>query len=689
MDLSKIRNIGIMAHIDAGKTTTTERILYYTGKVHKLGEVHEGNATMDWMEQEQERGITITSASTKFEWKNHIVNLIDTPGHVDFTVEVERSLRVLDGAVALFCAVGGVEPQSETVWRQADKYNVPRIGFVNKMDRTGADFYNVLDMIRERLKANPVAVQIPVGQGEIFSGVIDLIRKKARMYKQDDGLVFEEVDIPVDMIELVDEYREKLLEAVSDYDDELMEMFLEGEEISEKKIKEAIRKATADLKIVPIFCGSAFKNKGVQSLLDGVLEYLPSPLLRKSYPGINPNTKEEESRTPDVNDKFSAYAFKIMTDPYIGKLIYARIYSGKLEAGKAILNATNGKKERIGRVVQMYSNKREDKDSCYAGDIVALIGLKNTKTGDTLSDISAPIVYEDMEFPEPVVHIAIEPKSKADTEKLSVALSKLSDEDPTFQIRNNEETGQTVISGMGELHLDILIDRMRREFNVSANVGAPQVAYKESLKKEISQNYKYQKQSGGKGQYAHVVMDIKPGEKNKGLVFNNKITGGAIPKEYIPAVEKGIEEAMTSGPTAGYPIMDVEVDLVDGTFHQVDSSEMAFRICASIAAKEAFAKAKTNLEEPVMSVEINTPEMYVGGITGDLSSRRGRIDGLELKEGFQIIKGSVPLSEMFGYTDRLRSISSGRASYSMEFSDNRKVPEAVVEKILKGMGISS
>ncbi|MBN1970308.1 MAG: elongation factor G [Candidatus Delongbacteria bacterium] len=687
MSLDKTRNIGIMAHIDAGKTTTTERILFYTGKLHRMGEVHEGTATMDWMEQEQERGITITSASTRFDWKGYSVNLIDTPGHVDFTVEVERSLRVLDGAIALFCAVGGVEPQSETVWRQANKYKVPRVAFVNKMDRTGADFYNVLKMIRERLKATPVPVQIPVGVGEMFSGIIDLIRMKARMYNQDDGLIFEEIDIPVDMMEKVKEYREIMLESISDYDDELMELFIEGEEISVEKIKSAIRKATIDMKILPVFCGSSFKNKGVQSLLDGVLDYLPSPCDAPAQKGYDPDTKDEIERANSIDEKFSAYAFKIMTDPYIGKLIYLRVYSGRAEAGKAVLNATSGKRERIGRIVQMFSNKREDKDFCEAGDIIAVIGLKNTRTGDTLCDMDHPVVFENMEFPEPVVHIAVEPKSKADMDKLSLALSKLSDEDPTFRVSYNDETGQTIISGMGELHLDIIIDRMKREFGVLANVGAPQVAYKEAMKSEIYEDYKYAKQSGGKGQFAHVRMNVRPGEKNKGLVFINKIVGGAIPKEYIPAVADGAKEAITSGPTAGFPILDLEVELVDGNFHPVDSSEMAFRICSSIAVKEALVKAKTDLLEPVMMVEVNTPEMYVGGITGDLASRRGRIEGLELKEGYQIIRALVPLSEMFGYTDRLRSISSGRASYSMQFKENSVVPKDVLTKILKGMGI--
>ena len=685
MDLKKLRNIGIMAHIDAGKTTTTERILYYTGKLHKIGEVHDGNATMDWMAQEQERGITITSAATKCSWKDHQLNIIDTPGHVDFTVEVERSLRVLDGAIALFCAVGGVEPQSETVWRQADKYKVPRLAFVNKMDRAGANYYNVLGMIRERLGANPVALQLPIGAGEMFNGVIDLIRLKARMYKHDDGLIFDEIDIPADLLEITHEYREKLLEAISDYDEELMEMFLDEQEIPVEKLKGAIRKATIDNEILPVFCGSAFKNKGVQGLLDGVLDYLPSPLDQaEGYKGSDPSDPEIAIvRKPSVDEPFSAYAFKVATDPYVGKLIFLRVYSGILKAGGALVNSNNGKKERVGRILQMMANKREELEACSAGDIVAVVGLKNTRTGETLSDKKDQIIYDVMEFPEPVVHIAIEPKSKADNDKLSIALVKLGEEDPTFMKRTDEETGQTIISGMGELHLDILIDRMKREFNVEASVGAPQVAYKEMMKKETYVDFKYQKQSGGKGQFAHVKMNVKPGESNKGLVFNNKIVGGKIPKEYIPAVEAGIKEAMSSGPTAGYPVLDIEVELVDGAFHAVDSSEMAFKICGSMAYKQAISKTGSFLLEPSMKIEINTPITYVGGITGDLSSRRGRVLNLEIKNDFQIINGQVPLAEMFGYTNRLRNLSQGRASASLEFAKFEKAPQAVVDKLLK------
>ena len=686
MELNTLRNIGIMAHIDAGKTTTTERILYYTGKLHKIGEVHEGTATMDWMEQEQERGITITSAATKCEWKDHVINIIDTPGHVDFTVEVERSLRVLDGAIALFCAVGGVEPQSETVWRQADKYEVPRIAFVNKMDRVGADFYNVLDMISERLGANPIAVQIPVGAGEMFSGVIDLIRMKARMYKKDDGLIFEEIDIPEDLMGTTNKYREIMLESISDYDDELMEMFLEGHDISEVKVKSAIRKATLDLQIVPVFCGSAFKNKGVQGLLDGVIDYLPSPIDTEQYQGLDNKGENYVYRKPSPSESFSAYAFKVMTDPYVGKLIFMRVYSGKAKVGDSIYNTTTDKKERFGRILQMMSNKREDKKLCQAGDIVAVVGLKNTRTGDTLCDSNHRIRFEVLSFPEPVVHIAIEPKTKLDSDKLTDSLIKLAEEDPTFITTYNEETGQTIISGMGELHLEIIIDRLKREFMVEANVGTPQVAYREKLKKEVSIDYKHSKQSGGKGQYAHVKIRVFPGESNKGLVFNNKIVGGKIPKEYISSIEKGIKEAMVSGPIAGYPIMDSEIELYDGSYHAVDSSEMAFKTCGSLAYKEATRKSGTVLMEPVMKVEIHTPIAYVGAITGNLSSRRGKVEGLEIKNDFQIIRAVVPLSEMFGYTSRLRNLSQGRATSSMEFKEFVVVPEAEMKNIMKKFG---
>ncbi|MFA6652921.1 MAG: elongation factor G [Candidatus Delongbacteria bacterium] len=686
MTLDKLRNIGIMAHIDAGKTTTTERILFYTGKVHKVGEVHEGTAVMDWMPQEQERGITITSAATTCEWKDHSINIIDTPGHVDFTVEVERSLRVLDGAIGLFCGVGGVEPQSETVWRQADHYKVPRIAFVNKMDRVGADYYNVLDMIVERLGAHPIAVQIPVGTGEMFAGVIDLIRLKARMYRQDDGLIFEEIDVPEDLKDLSMRYRETLLESISEYDDEIMELFLEGKEISTERIKKALRKATLDLKVVPVFCGSSFKNKGVQALLDGVIDYLPSPLDTAEYSGFKADSEEVVFRKPSPDEPFSAYAFKVMTDPYVGKLIYLRVYSGRAKVGEAVINSHNMKKERLGRILRMMSNKREDLELCQAGDIVAVVGLKSTRTGDTLCDNNKRIRFETLKFPVPVVHQAIEPKSKMDSDKLTDSLLKLSEEDPTFVIKFNEETGQTVISGMGELHLDIIIDRLKREFGLSVNVGAPQVAYKERLRKEIRIDYKHAKQTGGKGQFAHAVMNIGPGEPNSGFVFINKVTGGRIPKEYIPAVEAGIKDSMTSGPIAGYPVLDVKVELLDGSYHPVDSSEMAFKTCGSLAFREAASKTGTVLLEPVMKVEIHTPLSYVGALTGDINSRRGKVDDLVLKNEYQIIRATVPLSEMFGYTNRLRNLSQGRASSSMEFKEFVAMTEEETKKTLKKFG---
>ncbi|MFA7122422.1 MAG: elongation factor G [Candidatus Delongbacteria bacterium] len=686
MTLDKLRNIGIMAHIDAGKTTTTERILFYTGKVHNVGEVHEGTAVMDWMPQEQERGITITSAATTCEWKDHSINIIDTPGHVDFTVEVERSLRVLDGAIGLFCGVGGVEPQSETVWRQADHYKVPRIAFVNKMDRVGADYYNVLDMIVERLGAHPIAVQIPVGAGEMFAGVIDLIRLKARMYRQDDGLIFEEIDVPEDLKDLSMRYRETLLESISEYDDEIMELFLEGKEISTERIKKALRKATLDLKVVPVFCGSSFKNKGVQALLDGVIDYLPSPLDTAEYSGFKADSEEVVFRKPSPDEPFSAYAFKVMTDPYVGKLIYLRVYSGRAKVGEAVINSHNMKKERLGRILRMMSNKREDLELCQAGDIVAVVGLKSTRTGDTLCDNNKRIRFETLKFPVPVVHQAIEPKSKMDSDKLTDSLLKLSEEDPTFVIKFNEETGQTVISGMGELHLDIIIDRLKREFGLSVNVGAPQVAYKERLRKEIRIDYKHAKQTGGKGQFAHAVMNIGPGEPNSGFVFINKVTGGRIPKEYIPAVEAGIKDSMTSGPIAGYPVLDVKVELLDGSYHPVDSSEMAFKTCGSLAFREAASKTGTVLLEPVMKVEIHTPLSYVGALTGDINSRRGKVDDLVLKNEYQIIRATVPLSEMFGYTNRLRNLSQGRASSSMEFKEFVAMTEEETKKTLKKFG---
>ena len=686
MTLDKLRNIVIMAHIDAGKTTTTDLILYYTGKVHKVGEVHEGTAVMDWMPQEQERGITITSAATTCEWKDHSINIIDTPGHVDFTVEVERSLRVLDGAIALFCGVGGVEPQSETVWRQANYYKVPRIAFVNKMDRVGADYYNVLDMIVERLGAHPIAVQIPVGTGEMFAGVIDLIKLKARMYRQDDGLIFEEIDIPEDLKDISMRYREIMLESISEYDDEIMELFLEGKEISVERIKTALRKATLDLKIVPVFCGSSFKNKGVQALLDGVIDYLPSPLDTNEYSGFKVDSDEVISRKPSPEEPFSAYAFKVTTDPYVGKLIYLRVYSGKAKVGDAVVNSHNAKKERLGRILRMMSNKRDDLEFCQAGDIVAVVGLKSTRTGDTLCDNNKRIRFETLKFPVPVVHQAIEPKSKMDSDKLTDSLLKLSEEDPTFLIKFNEDTGQTIISGMGELHLDIIIDRLKREFGLSVSVGAPQVAYKERLRKEIRIDYKHAKQTGGKGQFAHAVMNIGPGEPNTGFIFINKVTGGRIPKEYIPSIEAGIKDAMTSGPIAGYPVLDVKVELLDGSYHPVDSSEMAFKTCGSLAFREAASKAGTVLLEPVMKVEIHTPLSYVGSLTGDINARRGKVDDLVLKNDYQIIRATVPLSEMFGYTNRLRNLSQGRASSSMEFKEFVAMTEDETKKTLKKFG---
>jgi len=686
MALENLRNIGIMAHIDAGKTTTTERILFYTGKVHKVGEVHDGTAVMDWMPQEQERGITITSAATTCEWKGHSINIIDTPGHVDFTVEVERSLRVLDGAIALFCGVGGVEPQSETVWRQADHYKVPRIAFVNKMDRVGSDFYNVLDMISERLGAHPVAVQIPVGMGEMFAGVIDLIQLKARMYKQEDGLIFEEIDIPDDLIKVTHHYRELLLESISEYDDHLMELFLEGKEISEQKLRTAIRKATLDMKIVPVFCGSSFKNKGVQALLDGVIDYLPSPVDTEEYQGFMCDSDEVISRKPSPEEPFSAYAFKVMTDPYVGKLIYLRVYSGRAKVGDAVINSHTMKKERFGRILQMMSNKREDKEGCQAGDIVAVVGLKNTRTGDTLCDNNKRIRFETLKFPVPVVHQAIEPKTKTDSDKLTDSLIKLAEEDPTFIIKQNEETGQTIISGMGELHLEIIIDRLKREFNLQVNVGAPQVAYKERLRKMVTVNYRHIKQTGGKGQFAHAVLNIGPGEPNSGFVFVSRITGGRIPKEYIPAIEDGIKDALTSGPLAGYPILDLKVELTDGSYHPVDSSEMAFKVCGNLAFREAADKSGTMLLEPVMKVEIHTPLPYVGSLTGDINSRRGKVDDLELRNEYQIIRATVPLSEMFGYTNRLRNLSQGRASSTMEFKEFVPMSDEDTKKTLKKFG---
>ena len=673
-----------MAHIDAGKTTTTERILFYTGRLHRMGEVHEGAAAMDWMEQEKERGITITSAATTCFWKDHRINIIDTPGHVDFTAEVERSLRVLDGAVALFCAVGGVEPQSETVWRQADKYAVPRIAFVNKMDRVGADFYNVIDMMKDRLKANAVPVQLPIGQGDMFVGMIDLINMKALIYNDDTlGSTWSEEEIPVSLKEKAKEYRIKLLEAVSEIDDTLLEKYLDGKEISRDEIVDVLRKATLKVKIIPVLCGSSFKNKGVQSLLDAIIDFLPCPEDIGEVWGHHIHSDDHVTREISDSEKFSALAFKIMTDPYVGKLTFFRVYSGSLKTGSYTFNPVSNKKERIGRLLQMHANHREDVEEVYSGDIAAAIGLKFTKTGDTLCDQSDPIILEKMSFPEPVIQIAIEPKTKADQDKLSESLTKLADEDPTLTISTNEETGQTLISGMGELHLEIIVDRLRREFKVEANIGKPQVAFKETITKKVEQEGKFIRQSGGRGQFGHVWITVEPNEKGKGFIFENKIVGGTIPKEYINPVEDGIEEAMRNGVLAGYPVEDVKVTLFDGSFHEVDSSEMAFKIAGSIAFKEAAMKAGPVLLEPIMKVEVTTPEEYMGDVMGDLSSRRGKIEGMTQRSDAQVIKAMVPLAEMFGYATSMRSMTQGRAIYNMEFSHYAEVPKSISEQIVE------
>ena len=681
--LERTRNIGIMAHIDAGKTTTTERILFYTGKTHRIGEVHDGAATMDFMEQEKERGITITSAATTCFWRDNRINIIDTPGHVDFTIEVERSLRVLDGAIALFCAVGGVEPQSETVWRQADKYGVPRIAFVNKMDRVGADFFNVLQMMHDRLKANAVPIQLPIGQGDLFAGVVDLIKMKAVMYSETNlGTTWEEYDIPHDLQKISQEYRTKLLEAVSDIDDTLLVKYLDGKEISEQEIIATIRKATIELKIVPVACGTAFKNKGVQRLLDCVVDYLPSPIDVGSTHGHDLSGNQIE-RKPADGEKFSALAFKIMTDPFVGKLTFFRVYSGTLSGGSYVYNSITGRKERIGRVLRMHANHREDIDTAYTGDIVAAVGLKSTKTGDTLCDESAPIILEKMEFPEPVIQVAIEPKTKADQEKLGDSLVKLTEEDPTFRMSTNEETGQTIISGMGELHLEIIVDRLKREFKVEANVGRPQVAYKETIKKKVTTEGKFIRQSGGRGQYGHVWLEIEPNEKGKGYEFTNAIVGGVIPKEYIPAVSEGIEEALQSGVLAGYPVVDVKVKLFDGSYHDVDSSEMAFKIAGSMGFKDGAKKADPVLLEPMMDVEVVTPEEYLGDVMGDLNSRRGRIEGIGSRRDAQVVRAMVPLSEMFGYATSLRSMTQGRAIFTMQFSHYDEMPRSIADQVIE------
>jgi len=672
-----------MAHIDAGKTTTTERILFYTGVTHRIGEVHDGNATMDWMEQEKERGITITSAATTCFWKDHRINIIDTPGHVDFTVEVERSLRVLDGAVALFCAVGGVEPQSETVWRQADKYGVPRIAFVNKMDRIGADYYNAIEMMKSRLGANPVPIYLPIGQGEMYCGNIDLIHNKAHMFNESTlGSTVEEIEIPTSLKEQAKKYRTAMLESVADVDDTLLEKYLEGEEITPEEIIRVLRQATIQLKIIPVISGSSFKNKGVQDLLDSIVSFLPSPLDKGDVVGHHPSSQEEIRRRPSDDEKFSALAFKIQTDPY-GRLTYFRVYSGELQSGSYVFNATSGKKERISRILRMHANRREEVESVGTGDIAAAVGLKFTKTGDTLCDVDNPIVLEVMDFPEPVISIAIEPKTKADQDRLFDSLNKLADEDPSFRIISNEETGQTEISGMGELHLEIIVDRLKREFNVEANVGRPQVAYKETITKLSKADVKFAKQSGGRGQYGHVVIEIEPGDKGKGFEFVNKIVGGVIPKEYIPAVAEGIQEAMKNGVLAGYPVENIKATLIDGSYHPVDSSELAFKIAGSMAFQEAAKKANPVLLEPIMDIEIITPEEYLGDILGDLNSRRGKIEGMGTRNQGQVIRGHVPLSEMFGYATTIRSISQGRALFTMQFAKYDKVPESIAKSIIE------
>ena len=681
--LENTRNIGIMAHIDAGKTTTTERILYYTGKIHKVGETHDGGAEMDWMEQEQERGITITSAATTCSWRDHRINVIDTPGHVDFTVEVERSLRVLDGAVSVFCAKGGVEPQSETVWRQADKYNVPRMAFINKMDILGADFYNTLGMIEERLNANPVPLQLPIGKEETFKGVVDLINMEAIIYHDDLGDDIEVTEIPEDLQDQAEEYREKLIEALADTDEDIMMKYLEGEDISVDEIKKAVRNATINVQMTPVMCGTAYKNKGVQPLLDAIIDYLPSPVDVESITGISPVTEEEEVRKSADDEPFSALAFKIVSDPYVGKLAYFRVYSGTLESGSYVYNPIKGKRERIGRILLMHANKREDVDKVYAGDIAAAVGLKDTSTGETLCDEDHPIVLESMEFPEPVIEVAIEPKTKASQEKMSAALAKLAEEDPTFRTFTNEETGQVIIAGMGELHLEIIVDRLLREFKVEANVGSPQVAYKESISKEGEADTKYVRQSGGRGQYGHVKLRIAPqDDPEKGYEFINSIVGGAIPKEYINSIDEGIQETMESGIIGGFPVLDMKVELFDGSYHDVDSSEMAFKIAASMALKEAMAKANPVLLEPVMKVEVTMPEEYMGDVIGDINARRGRVEGMEPRNGVQVVNAYVPLGEMFGYATDLRSNTQGRATYSMQFDHYEEVPNSIANKVL-------
>lgn len=679
--LERTRNIGIMAHIDAGKTTTTERILFFTGKVHKIGEVHDGAATMDWMVQEQERGITITSAATTAQWKNHRINIIDTPGHVDFTVEVERSLRVLDSAVGVFCAVGGVEPQSETVWRQADKYQVPRLAYVNKMDRTGANFLNVVDQIKERLGANPVPVQLPIGAESYFDGIVDLVLNKAFYFTDDLGSV-EEREIPADMADDVALWRDHLLEAVAETDEDVMMKYLDGEELTVDEIKAGLRKATIAVKAIPVFCGSSFKNKGVQMLLDGIIDYCPAPTDIPAIKGIMADTGEEAERHSSDSEDFSALAFKVMTDPYVGKLTFFRVYSGTLSSGSYVYNSTKGKRERIGRILQMHANHREEIDMVYAGDIAAAVGLKDTTTGDTLCVEDDPIILESMVFPEPVIEIAIEPSTKADQEKMGIALAKLAEEDPTFRTYTDHETGQTIIAGMGELHLDIIVDRLKREFKVEAQVGKPQVSYKETIRKAVQAEGKFVRQSGGRGQYGHAVITLEPLEPGSGFIFESKIVGGAVPKEYIAPIEAGIKEAMQNGIVAGYETVDVKATLIDGSYHDVDSSEMAFKVAGSMAFKAAAAKANPVLLEPVMRIEVTVPEEYMGDVMGDLNSRRGRIEGMEARNNAQIIRGFVPLSEMFGYATDLRSKTQGRGVYTMQSDHFEEVPKNIAEEII-------
>ena len=684
--LERTRNIGIMAHIDAGKTTLTERILFYTGRTHKLGESHEGTATMDWMEQEQERGITITSAATTCQWKGNRINIIDTPGHVDFTVEVERSLRVLDSAVGVFCAKGGVEPQSETVWRQADKYHVPRMAFVNKMDIMGADFYNAVSMMKERLNANAVPIQLPIGKEETFTGIIDLMKMKAYIYKDDLGKEIVEEEIPEDMKDQAEEYRMAMVEAIAETDEELMMLYLEGEELTEEQLKAALRKAVINVVIIPVLCGSAYKNKGVQRLLDAVVEYLPAPTDIPSIKGVIPGTEEEIERHSSDEEPFSALAFKIMSDPYVGKLAFFRVYSGTMNSGSYVLNSTKGKKERIGRILQMHANHREEIDKVYSGDIAAAVGLKFTTTGDTLCDEQHPVILESMVFPEPVISVAVEPKTKAGQEKMGIALSKLAEEDPTFRTYTDKETGQTIISGMGELHLEIIVDRLLREFKVEANVGEPQVAYKETIQAAADVEGKFVRQSGGRGQYGHCKVKFEPMDINseKTYEFENKIVGGAIPKEYIPAVDNGIQEAMQSGILGGYPVLGIKAILYDGSYHEVDSSEMAFKIAGSMAFKEAMKKGNPVLLEPIEKVDVTVPEEYMGDVIGDLNSRRGRIEGMEARNGVQVIHAFVPLAEMFGYATDLRSKTQGRGVYSMEFHHYEPVPKSIQDKVVAG-----